>query len=95
MMPKTYKRLTRLATAKNTTQKLGNKKTVDEPNDLDTTPRKKSRATAMRFSIIAMHGFTANPFAKGLKNKINVVFYESGVPPKDGQPQVTLCWCPC
>jgi hypothetical protein len=63
-----------------------------EAIDLDTPPRKKPRAaaTALRYSVNTMQGFTINPYAKGLKNKINIVLQEGGVPPDDAQPHITL-----
>ncbi len=54
-----------------------------EAIDLDTSPRKKLRATAtaLRYSVDTMCGFTINPYAKGLKNKINIVFHKGVCPP--------------
>jgi hypothetical protein len=63
-----------------------------EAIDLDTPPRKKpcATATASRYSVDRMQGFTVNPYAKGSKNKINIVLHKGGVPPDDTQPHVTL-----
>jgi hypothetical protein len=63
-----------------------------EAINLDTPPSKKPRATATasHYSIDTTQGFTVNPYAKGLKNKINIVLHEGGVPPDDAQPHVTL-----
>jgi hypothetical protein len=63
-----------------------------EAIDLDTPPRQKPRttATASCYSIDTTHGFTVNPYAKGSKNKIDIVLHKGGVPPNDAQPHVTL-----
>jgi hypothetical protein len=63
-----------------------------EAIDLGTPPRKKLRATAtaLRYSVNTTRGFTVNLYAKGLKNKIDIVLYKCGVPPDDAQPHVTL-----
>jgi hypothetical protein len=63
-----------------------------EAIDLDTPLRKKPRATATasRYFIDTTRGFIINPYAKGLKNKIDIVLHEGGVPPDDTQPHVTL-----
>jgi hypothetical protein len=37
-----------------------------------------------------LKGYTVNPYWKGLKNKINVVFHESGVPSKSAKPVMKL-----
>jgi hypothetical protein len=60
---------------------------------VDTPPRGKkpcATATASRYSVDTMRGFTVNPYAKGSKNKIDIILHEGGVPPNDAQPQVTL-----
>jgi hypothetical protein len=76
-------------TAKKSTKKPNNKKTTGmEAINLDTPPRKKPRATAtaLRYSFDTMRGFTVNPYAKGLKNKINIVLHEGSVPPMMPSP---------
>jgi hypothetical protein len=81
------------ATAKKSTKKPNNNKTIGmEAIDLNTPPRKKPRATAtaLRYFVDTRQGFTVNPDAKGLKNKIDIVLHEGGVPPDDAQPHVTL-----
>ncbi len=62
------------------------------PSTLTPPPRKKpcATATASRYSVNMMHGFTVNPYAKGLKNKIDIVLHEGSVPPNDAQPHATL-----
>jgi hypothetical protein len=59
---------------------------------LDTPPRKKpcATATALCYSIDMMRGFNINPYAKGSKNKIDIVLHKGNVPPDDAQPHVTL-----
>jgi hypothetical protein len=63
-----------------------------EAINLDTPPRKKPHATptALRYSVNMTRGFTINPYAKGSKNKINIVLHEGSVPPDDAKPHVTL-----
>jgi hypothetical protein len=82
------------AATKKSTKKPNNKKTSTEMEaiNLDTPPRKKSRATAtaLHYSVDMTRGFAVNPYAKGLKNKINIVLHKGGVSPNDAQPHVTL-----
>jgi hypothetical protein len=80
------------AAAKKSTKKPNNKKTKGmEAIDLNTPPRKKpcATATALRYSIDTMRGFTVNPYAKGMKYKIDIVIHGGGVPP-NAQPHITL-----
>ena len=58
--------------------------------DLDTPPKKKSRAATARYSTEKRGCYTINPYTHRKKNKINVVLHEGGMPPKDAQPQVSL-----
>jgi hypothetical protein len=91
-MAKSSKSMASAATKKST-QKPNNKKTTGmEAIDLDTPPRKKPRATATasHYSINTMQGFTVNPYAKGSKNKINIILHKGSVPLNDAQPHVTL-----
>jgi hypothetical protein len=77
------------AAAKKSTKKPNNKKTTGmEAIDLDTPPRKKPRATApaSRYSVDTTQGFTVNPYAKGSKNKIDIILHEGGVPPSPTSP---------
>jgi hypothetical protein len=53
-------------------------------------PRKKSCAAAARYSTEKRGCYTVNPYAHRLKNKIDVVLHEGGMPSKDAQPQVSL-----
>jgi hypothetical protein len=81
------------AAAKKSTKKPNNKKTTGmEAIDLNTPPRKKphTTATALRCSVDMTRGLTINPYAKGSKNKINIILHKGGVPPDDAQPHVTL-----
>jgi hypothetical protein len=81
------------ATAKKSAKKTNNKKTTGmEAIDLDTPPRKKPRstATALRYSVDMLQGVTVNPYAKGLKKKIDIILHKGSVPPNDSQPHITL-----
>jgi hypothetical protein len=55
-----------------------------------TPPRKKTCTSAMRYLIKNRGCYTNNPYAHYLKNKIDVVLHEGGMPSKDAQPQVSL-----
>jgi hypothetical protein len=80
------------ATGKKSTKKQQQQTTGMEAIDLDTPPRKKpcATATALCYSVDTRRGFTANPYAKGSKNKIDIILHEGGVPPDDAEPHVTL-----
>jgi hypothetical protein len=93
MMAKSSDKSRATAAAKKSAKKLSNKKTTGmEAIDLNTPLRKKphTTATALRYSIHMKCRFTVNPYAKGLKNKIDIILHEGGVSPNDAQPHVTL-----
>ena len=75
--------------------KRGNAKTTgDEPFDVDTPPPKKHKDAANRaskyFSTTSKKGYTVNPWSRGSKNFIDVVFHDGGVPAKSEEPNITL-----
>ncbi len=39
---------------------------------------------------MSLKGYTVNPYSKGSKNMINVVFHKGGVPPKSRKPVMLL-----
>ena len=59
---------------------------MGETIDLDTPPRKKARSSAVRYSTEKRGCNTVNPYIHHLKNKIDVVLHEGGVPSKNAQP---------
>jgi hypothetical protein len=75
--------------------KRGNAKTMgDEPFDVDGPPPKKHKDAANRaskyFSTTNKKGYTVNPWSRGSKNFIDVVFHDGGVPAKSEVPNITL-----
>ena len=75
--------------------KRGNAKTTgDEPFDVDIPPPKKHKDAANRaskyFSTTNKKGYTVNPWSRGSKNFIDVVFHDGGVPAKSEEPNITL-----
>ena len=69
------------------------KTTGDEPFDVDTPPPKKHKVAnraSKYFSTTSKKGYTVNPWSKGSKNYIDVVFHDSGVPAKSEEPNITL-----
>jgi hypothetical protein len=78
-----------------TTKKAGAKTTGDDVVKVDTPPSKKAKhCAAIRvttyFSMMALKGFTVNPYSRGSKNCINVVFHNGGVPSKSEEPVISL-----
>jgi hypothetical protein len=76
-------------------RKAGAKSTGEEAICLDgSPPTKKSRGDAARvstyFSTSTTKVFTVNPYSKGNKSLIDVVFHEGGYPPESAQPRMTL-----
>jgi hypothetical protein len=55
------------------------KTTGDEPFDVD-----------IHFSMTGKKGYTINPWSRGSKNFIDVVFHDCGVPAKSEEPNITL-----
>ena len=73
----------------------GAKSTGEEAICLDgSPPTKKSRGDAARvstyFSTSTTKVFTVNPYSKGNKSLIDVVFHEGGYPAESAQPRITL-----
>ena len=70
------------------------KTTGDEPFDVDTPPPKKNKDATNRaskyFSTTCKKGYTINPWSRGSKHFINVVFHDGGVPAKSEEPNITL-----
>ena len=70
------------------------KTTGDYPIDVDTPPPKKQKDVAKRaemyFSTTCKKGYTVNPWSKGTKNYIGVVFHDGGVLDSSEEPNITL-----
>ena len=68
--------------------------TGDDPIDVDPRPPKKQKDVAKRaemyFLTTCKKGYTVNPWSKGTKNYINVVFHDGGVPDSSEEPNITL-----
>ncbi len=74
-------------------KKAGAKMTGKEKINIDTPPKKKQRAAhqaAAYFLTTTLKGYMVNPYSKGSKNMINVVFHKGGVPPKSRKPVMSL-----
>jgi hypothetical protein len=77
------------------TKKAGAKTTGDNVIKVDTPPSKKAKHRAAAwattcFSMTALKGFTVNPYSRGSKNRIDVVFHDGGVPSKSKEPVISL-----
>jgi hypothetical protein len=75
------------------TKKAGSKKTGEDVININSPLRKKQRAanrTVSYFLTMTLEGYTVNPFSKGSKNMIKVMFQEGGVPPESGKPVMLL-----
>jgi hypothetical protein len=77
------------------TKKAGAKTTGDNVIKVDTPPSKKAKHRAAArattyFSTTALKGFTVNPYSRGSKNRIDVVFHNGGVPSKSKEPVISL-----
>ena len=70
------------------------KMTGDDPIDVDTPPPEKqkdvTKQAEMYFSTTCKKGYTVNPWLKGSKNYIDVVFHDGGVPDSSEEPNITL-----
>ena len=71
------------------------KTTGNDPIDVDTPPPPKKQKDAakraeMYFSTTCKKGYTVNPWSKGTKNYIDVVFHNGGVPDSSEEPNITL-----
>jgi hypothetical protein len=66
----------------------------DDHINVDTPPPKKQKDALKRaemyFSMTCKKGYTVNPWSKGTKNYINMVFYNGGVPDSSKEPNITL-----
>jgi hypothetical protein len=90
-MAKTAKKTTTVArTKKAASKKTGSRKSTGETININTPPEKKRSTVATRYSIKKEGFCTMNPYAHGLKNKIDIVLHKGGVPSKDAQLQVSL-----
>ena len=83
------------ASATASKKKAGAKTTGEDVIDLDSPPPKKKKKGAAEmaaeyFSTTTLKGFTVNPYSRGSKNRIDVVFHDSGVPSKAEEPVITL-----
>ena len=45
---------------------------------------------ASYFLTMTLKGYTVNPYTKGLKNRIDVVFHKGGMPSNSGKPVMML-----
>jgi hypothetical protein len=77
------------------TKKAGNKTTSDDDIEVDNPLSKKTKQRAATraaayFSTTALKGYTVNPYSRGSKNRIDVVFHNSSVPSKSGEPVISL-----
>ncbi len=74
-------------------KKAGAKTTGEEVINIDTPPKKKQHAAnqaAAYFSTTTLKGYTVNPYSKGSKNMINIVFHKGGVPPESRKLVMSL-----
>ena len=84
------------ASATASKKKASTKTTGEDVIDLDTPPppKKKKKGAAKKvaeyFLTTTLKGFTVNPYSRGSKNRINVVFHDNGVPSKAEEPMITL-----
>jgi hypothetical protein len=63
--------------------------------DINSPPNKKKKQraadrAASYFSTMTLKGYTVNPYSKGSKIMIDVIFHEGGVPPKSRKPVMML-----
>jgi hypothetical protein len=82
-------------TAATASKKASTKTTGEDVTDIDSPPSKnKKQCTADRatsyFLMTTQKGYTVDPYSKGLKNRIDVVFHKGSVPPKSADPLMTL-----
>jgi hypothetical protein len=84
------------ASATASKKKAGAKTTGEDVINLDNPPPKKkkkkgvAKKAAEYFSTTTLKGFTVNPYSRGSKNRIDMVFHDSGVPSKAEDPVITL-----
>jgi hypothetical protein len=75
------------------TKKAGDKKTGEDVIDIAPLPRKKQHnvdQVGSYFLTTTLKGYTVNPYSKGSKNMIDVMFHEGRVPPESGKPVMLL-----
>jgi hypothetical protein len=77
------------------TKKTGAKMTGDNVIEVDTPPSKKAKEcsttrAATYFSTTALKGYTVNPYSRGSKNRIGVVFHDGSVHSKTEEPVISL-----
>ncbi len=77
------------------TKKAGAKIMGEDVIDIDSPPHKKRKQSATDwatsyFSTMTFKGYAVNPYSKGSKNMIDIVFHKGGVPPKSGKPVMLL-----
>jgi hypothetical protein len=90
-MAKTANKTTTVSvTKKVASKKTGGSKSTGETIHIDNLLKKKRSTVAVRYIIKKKCFYAMNPYAHGLKNKINIVLHRGGVPSKDAQPQVSL-----
>jgi len=88
-MSKTGKSTKKAATAG--TKKAGTKTTGEDLIIIDGSNKKqRSSLSAPLWSLTQNKGFTVNPYSKGLKNKVDIVIHNSGVPTEHGRPTIKL-----
>ncbi len=69
------------------------KTTGEEVININTPPKKKQHAAnraAAYFSTMTLKGYTVNPYSKGSKIMIDVMFHKGGVPPESRKPVMLL-----
>ncbi len=62
---------------------------------INSPPHKKRKQSAANwaasyFSTTTLKGYTVNPYSKGSKNIIDVVFHKGGMPPESRRPVMSL-----
>ncbi len=77
------------------TKKAKAKTTGEDVIDMDSPPNKKKKQhvadrAASYFLTTTLKGNTINPYTKGSKNRIDVVFHKGGVPSDSGKPMMLL-----
>jgi hypothetical protein len=77
------------------TKKAGNKTTGDNDIEVGTPLSKKAKQRAATraaayFSTTALKGYTVNPYSRGSKNRIDVVFHDGSVPSKSKELVISL-----
>jgi hypothetical protein len=76
-------------------KKAGAKMTGEDIINIDSLPSKKKKQrvadwAASYFLMTTQKGYTVNPYSKGSKNCIGVVFHKGNVHPKSAEPMMAL-----